>query len=100
MLGSALGFGAAAALTRLAARAGMGGGQATLVRFALGAVFVLALFRLRPGTFRPARHGLLAVRAVLGGLSALLYYLTLERTSAGEATLLNNLYPFFAVALS
>jgi drug/metabolite transporter (DMT)-like permease len=78
----------------------MNGGQATLARFTLGAALLVGLFRLRPGTFRPARHGLLLVRGLLGGTSALLYYLSLERTSAGEATLLNNLYPFFAVALS
>jgi drug/metabolite transporter (DMT)-like permease len=100
MLGSALFFGASAMLTRLATAAGMNGGQATLIRFTLGAVLVVGLFRLRPGTFRPARYGLLVVRGLLGGMSALLYYLALERTSAGEATLLNNLYPFFAVALS
>jgi drug/metabolite transporter (DMT)-like permease len=100
MLGSAVFFGGSAVLTRLTTLAGMNGGQATLMRFVVGVALVVGLFRLRPGTFRPARFNLLLVRGLLGGMSALLYYLTLERTSAGEATLLNNLYPFFAVALS
>jgi drug/metabolite transporter (DMT)-like permease len=100
MLVSAVCFGLSAMLTRLATAAGMSGGQASLLRFTIGGALVVGLFRLRPGTFRPARPGMLAVRGVLGGLSALLYYLSLESTSAGQATLLNNLYPFFAVALS
>jgi len=100
LLASAVLFGLSAMLTRLATAAGMNGGQATLVRFALGLALVAAIFRLRPGTFRPARYELLLVRGFLGGLAALLYFLTLERLPAGEATLLNNLYPFFAIALS
>jgi drug/metabolite transporter (DMT)-like permease len=59
---------------------------------------VLTLFRLRPGTFRPARYGLLALRGLVGGTSALLYYLAIARIPAGTATFLNNLSPVFAIA--
>ncbi len=100
MFASAVLFGLAAMLAKLAARGGMGGGQATLVRFALGLSAAVALFRLRPGTFRPSRWGLLAVRGLVGGAAALLYYLAIARIPAGEATLLNNLFPIFAVVIS
>src|SRR5512142_566790 len=100
MFASAVLFGLAAMLAKLAAGAGMGGGQATLVRFSLGLGVVVVLFRLRPGTFRPGRCGLLAVRGVVGGSAALLYYLAIARIPAGEATLLNNLFPIFAVVFS
>jgi drug/metabolite transporter (DMT)-like permease len=100
MLASAVLFGLAAMLAKIAARAGMSGGQATLVRFSLGLAAVVALFRLRPGTFRPGRWGLLAVRGLVGGTAALLYYLAIARIPAGEATLLNNLFPIFAVVIS
>ncbi len=100
MFASAVLFGLAAMLAKLAARGGMSGGQATLVRFTLGLSAAVALFRLRPGTFRPARWGLLAVRGLVGGGAALLYYLAIARIPAGEATLLNNLFPIFAVLIS
>jgi drug/metabolite transporter (DMT)-like permease len=61
---------------------------------------VLAVFQLRPGTFRPERYGLLCLRGFVGGLSALLYYLAIARIPAGTATFLNNLSPVFAVGCS
>ncbi len=101
MFASAVLFGLAAMLAKIAARGGMSGGQATLVRFSLGLGAVVALFRLRPGPFRPrGRWGLLAVRGLVGGSAALLYYLAIARIPAGEATLLNNLFPIFAVVFS
>ncbi len=100
MFASAVFFGLAAMLAKVAANGGMSGGQATLVRFSLGLGAVVALFRLRPGTFRPGRWGLLAVRGLVGGGAALLYYLAIARIPAGEATLLNNLFPIFAVLIS
>jgi drug/metabolite transporter (DMT)-like permease len=100
MFASAVLFGLAAMLAKVAARDGMSGGQATLVRFSLGLAAVAALFRLRPGTFRPARWSLLAVRGLVGGAAALMYYLAIARIPAGEATLLNNLFPIFAVVIS
>jgi drug/metabolite transporter (DMT)-like permease len=43
---------------------------------------------------------LLLARGGFGGLAALLYFLAIERIPAGEATLLNNTFPIFAVILS
>jgi drug/metabolite transporter (DMT)-like permease len=98
---SAVFFGASAVLARVAAGGGeMNGGQVTLVRFAVGIGAVSAIFALRPGTFRPVRYGLLASRGLFGGVAAVLYFLSLQRISAGEATLLNNLFPIFAVLIS
>jgi drug/metabolite transporter (DMT)-like permease len=98
---SAVSFGASAVLARVAAGWGaMNGGQVTLVRFAVGIGAVSAVFVLRPGTFRPVRYGLLASRGLFGGVAALLYFLSIQRISAGEATLLNNLFPIFAVLIS
>jgi len=94
-------FGLMAALARLGTRGeGFSGPQISLVRMAVGAGLTLALFRLRPGTWRPRRRGLLATRGLLGGAAVLLYFLALERIPAGEATLLNNTFPVFAVLLS
>ncbi len=100
LFGSGVLFGLSAVLARLAARWGMAGGQVSLVRFAVGLVAVLGIFRLRPGTFRPRRKVLLLARAAFGGVAALLYFMAIERIPAGEATLLNNTFPIWAVVLS
>ena len=78
----------------------MNGGQVTFARFVFGVAAVLGLFVARPGTFRPRRKGLLVSRGLFGGVAALLYFLAIERIPAGEATLLNNTFPFWAVLLS
>ena len=62
--------------------------------------FVGALFAAGPGTFRPVRTGLLVSRGAFGGLAALLYFFAIELIPAGEATLLNNTFPIWAVLLS
>lgn len=93
-------FGLSAVFVRLCTRAGMTGAQVTLLRFGLGLALVCGLFVARPGTFRPVRYGLLASRGFLGGLAALLYFQAIERIPAGEATLLNNTFPIWAVVIS
>jgi drug/metabolite transporter (DMT)-like permease len=100
MFGSAFFFGLSAVLVRVAAGAGMRAGQVTLVRFAVGIAAILPVFFVRPGTFAPRRPGLLAARALFGGLAALLYFAAIARIPAGEATLLNNTFPIWAVLLS
>jgi drug/metabolite transporter (DMT)-like permease len=100
LFGAGVLFGLSAVLARVATLGGMSGGQVTLVRFAFGLLFVLALFAARPGTFRPRRKRLLASRGFFGGLAALLYFLAIERIPAGEATLLNNTFPIWAVLLA
>jgi drug/metabolite transporter (DMT)-like permease len=61
---------------------------------------VAALFVARPGTFRPVNRWLLVSRGVFGAASALMYFLAIERIPAGQATLLNNTFPIWAVILS
>ena len=93
-------FGLLAVLARLASLEGLTAPQVATVRFAVGTAVSLALFRVRPGTFRPVRRGLLVTRGVLGGLAALLYFYALSLIPAGQATLLNNTFPVIAVAIS
>jgi drug/metabolite transporter (DMT)-like permease len=93
-------FGLLAVLARIASLEGLTAPQVATVRFAVGTGLSLALFRLRPGTFRPVRRGLLVTRGVLGGLAALLYFYALSLIPAGQATLLNNTFPVLAVAIS
>lgn len=101
LFGAGVLFGLAAMLARLASAGGlMTGGRVTLVRFVVGVVAVLAVFVARPGTFRPVRYSLLASRGLFGGLAALLYFISLSLIPAGEATLLNNTFPIWAVLLS
>ncbi len=88
-------------LVKLATRdGGMSGGQATTVRFGVGLLAVVLLFVARPGTFRPVKYGLLASRGLFGGVSALLYFVSISLIPAGEATLLNNTFPIWAVIIS
>jgi drug/metabolite transporter (DMT)-like permease len=100
LFGAGVLFGLSAVLARVATLGGMRGGQVTLVRFGLGIAFVGGLFAARPGTFRPRRKWLLVSRGLFGGLAALLYFLAIARIPAGEATLLNNTFPIWAVLLS
>jgi drug/metabolite transporter (DMT)-like permease len=93
-------FGLLAVLAKIASLEGMRAPQVATVRFAVGTVLSLALFRLRPGTFRPVKRGLLVTRGVLGGLAALLYFYALSLIPAGQATLLNNTFPVLAVGIS
>src|SRR5215208_54330 len=100
LFGSSVFFGLSAVLVRLATQAGMNGGQVTLVRFVVGLSAILGLFLARPGTFRPVKKWLLVSRGAFGAVAALLYFLAIERIPAGEATLLNNTFPIWAVLLS
>ncbi len=95
-------FGLMAVLARFGSRgpAGLSGSQMALVRMALGAGMSLALFRIRPGTWRPVNGRLLVTRGLLGGAAVLLYFFSLARIPAGQATLLNNAFPVLATVLS
>lgn len=101
LFGAAVLFGLMAALARLGELdGGFTPGQMVTVRFAVGTVMTLGLFRLRPGTFRPVRHRLLVTRGALGGAAVILYFVALARMPAGQATLLNNTFPILATVLS
>ena len=95
-------FGLMAALVRLGSlrATGFDAAQMSTVRFTVGIGLTLGLFWLRPGTFRPVRRWLLFTRGALGGIAVLLYFVALSRIPAGEATLLNNIFPVIATVLS
>lgn len=102
LLGSALCFGLMAVLARRLSRApgGFTAGHLSVVRFAVGALVSLAVFRLRPGLYRPHDYRLLVSRGLSGGAVVVLYFLALARIPAGEAGLIYNLFPVIATALS
>ena len=97
---SGVSFGLMAALTRISTKGGFTAGQIAVVRFGVGVLLTLGLFAVRPGTWSPVKKGLLLTRGALGGLAAFLYFVALSRTSAVEATLLNNSFPIFATVLA
>ena len=102
LLGSAFCFGLMAVLARRLSR-GPGGftaGHLSAVRFAVGALVSLAVFRLRPGLYRPRNYRLLVSRGLSGGVVVVLYFLALSRIPAGEAGLIYNLFPVIATAMS
>lgn len=102
LFGSGLCFGLMACATRFASQ-GPGAfspGQLACVRFWTGLVFCLLVFRLRPGTFRPINKWMLVTRGLLGGVAALLYFLSLSLIPAGTATLLNNTFPIISVVFA
>ncbi len=102
LVGSGLCFGLMAVLARLLSR-GSGGftaGHLSVIRFVVGAAVSLALFQLRPGTYRPHDYRLLVSRGISGGLVVVLYFWALARIPAGEAGLVYNLFPVFATVMS
>jgi len=102
LVGSALSFGIMAVLARKASR-GEGGftaGQLSVVRFAVGILISLAIFRVRRSLYRPHDYGRLISRGISGAVVVVLYFQALARIPAAEAGMLYNLFPVLATALS
>jgi len=106
LVGSGICFGLMAVLARRLSRGGPGAtagftaGHLAVVRFVVGALVSLAVFRLRPGLYRPHNVRLLVSRGISGGLVVILYFAALARIPAGEAGLLYNLFPIIATGMS
>jgi drug/metabolite transporter (DMT)-like permease len=102
LIGSGVAFGLMAVLARRLSRdhGGFTAGQLSVIRFAVGALVSLAVFRLRPGTFRPRNLRLLVSRGLSGGVVVVLYFFALSRIPAAEAGMIYNLYPVIATAMS
>ncbi len=101
LLGSAVSFGLMAVLARrLASTHAFTAGQLSVIRFAAGAAFSLAAFRLGLARYAPVNRRLLWSRGLSGGVVVVLYFLALARIPAGEAGLLYNLFPVIATALA
>ena len=95
MTGSATFFGLMAFSAKLAS-AGLSGSQVAMVRFAIGLLPPLLIPRYRRSALTFQRIDLLFYRGFFGGLAVLLYFLAIEHTSVGVATLLNYSAPLFS----
>jgi drug/metabolite transporter (DMT)-like permease len=102
LVGAGLAFGLMAVLGRRLSAGGAGftAGHLSVIRFAVGALVSLLVFRLRPGTFRPRNYRLLVSRGLSGGVVVVLYFAALARIPAAEAGMIYNLFPVFATGMS
>lgn len=99
MFAAATFFGLMAFCAKLAS-ARLSGSQVAMVRFAVGLLppLLIARYRRRALTFE--RVDLLIYRGLFGGLAVLFYFLAIEHTSVGVATLLNYTAPIFSGVFS
>lgn len=99
MAGAASLFGFMAFSAKLAS-ARLNGAQVAMIRFAIGLLPVLVIpgYRRAATTFQ--RIDLLLYRGFFGGLAVLCYFLAIEHTSVGVATLLNYTSPVFSGVFS
>lgn len=95
MLASATMFGAMAFAAKVAS-ARLSGPQVAMVRFAVGLLPVVLVARYRIAAMKFERFDLLLYRGVFGGIAVLLYFLCIEHTSVGVATLLNYTAPVWS----
>ena len=89
-------MGVMAFTAKLAALAGLSGGQIAFFRFAIGLVPLLAFRSLRSASLDVRRLDLLFYRGLCGSAAVILYFLAIENGSVGIATLLNSTAPVFA----
>jgi drug/metabolite transporter (DMT)-like permease len=91
-----------AVLARKVSR-GTGGftaGQLSVVRFGVGVLLSLIVFRFDRTLYRPQAYGRLIARGISGAIVVVLYFWALARIPAAEAGLLYNLFPVIATAMS
>lgn len=100
LVGAGVSFSLMAVLGRMLSREGFTPGHLSVVRFAVGLLVSLLVFRMRPGLYRPHNYRLLVSRGISGGLVVVLYFVALSRIPAGEAGLIYNLFPVFATVMS
>lgn len=95
MTASAALFGAMAFSAKLASKR-LSGPEVALVRFAVGLLPCLVVPAYRRAALTFQRVDLLLYRGFFGGLAVLMYFLAIEHTSVGVATLLNYTAPLFS----
>lgn len=95
MVASATMFGAMAFAAKVASER-LSGPQVAMIRFAIGILPVLLVTRYRRAALDFHRVDLLLYRGFFGGLAVLLYFLCIEHTTAGVATLLNYTAPVWS----
>jgi len=99
MAAAATFFGLMAFSAKLAS-ARLSGAQVAMIRFAIGLLPPLLIGRYRQRALTFQRIDLLIYRGLFGGLAVLLYFLAIEHTSVGVATLLNYTAPLFSGVFS
>lgn len=95
MAAAAVFFGLMAFAAKIASSR-LSGAQVSLVRFSIGLLPVLLIGRYRRSAMTFQRFDLLLMRGFFGGLAVLLYFIAIEHTSVGIATLLNYTSPIFS----
>lgn len=95
MFASAAMFGAMAFAAKLAS-ARLSGPQVAMIRFAVGLLPVLLIPHARRLATKFERVDLLLYRGLFGGTAVLLYFIAIEHTSVGVATLLNYTAPVWS----
>ena len=92
---AAIAFGAMAFTARIASRE-LSGAEIGFARMAVGIVPVLIVPAWRRAAMQFQRVDLIMYRGIFGGLTVLLYFLAIEHTGAGIATLLNYTSPIWS----
>ena len=100
MLLSALLFALMGALVKSAARDHVPAAETTFLRFAVGLATCVLLDRAGIIRLEFHRKGLLVVRGLFGGVSALLFFLAVAHTTLARATLLSNTFVIFSALFS
>src|SRR5687768_13861944 len=95
MIAAAALFGLMAFAAKLAAGR-LSGSQVAFIRFFIGLMPVALVPRYRRSALTYQRLDLLFYRGFFGGVAVLLYFLAIEHTSVGVATLLNYTAPIFS----
>lgn len=95
MVASATMFGAMAFAAKIASER-LSGPEVAMIRFAIGLLPVILVARYRRAALEFHRLDLLLYRGFFGGVAVLLYFLCIEHTTAGVATLLNYTAPVWS----
>jgi drug/metabolite transporter (DMT)-like permease len=105
MVASAVAFGVMAFFAKLASGgvgsggvgcARIGGAEVAAMRFAFGLLPLLLVPRVRRRALDWQRRDLLLYRGLFGGSAVLLYFVVIDHTSVGLATLLTYMAPIFS----
>ncbi len=95
MTASATMFGCMAFAAKIASNR-LSGPEVAMLRFAVGLAPVLLVGRYRRAATHFERIDLLLYRGFFGGIAVLMYFIAIEHTSAGVATLLNYTAPVWS----
>ena len=99
MFAAATMFGAMAFSAKIAA-ARLSGPEVAMIRMAIGLLPVVLVTRFRRSATAVQRLDLVLLRGFFGGLAVMLYFIAIQHTTAGVATLLNYTSPLWSGLLS